>query len=140
MGRGAGASDEVAWVAAGVVQTALDAMGAPYRWGGTGENGYDCSGLIQYAYGQHGIVLPRVSRDQARMGTLIDRNVDALMPADILGFGEGGSGVTHVGLYVGDGLFIHTSSTGVKLSSLRGTDPESRHWRTRWTVARRILN
>lgn len=140
MGRSGGASDEVAWVAASVVQTAIDAMGTPYRWGGGGENGYDCSGLIQYAYGQHGVLLPRVSRDQARMGTLVDRDVHALMPGDILGFAEGGSGVTHVGLYVGDGLFIHSSSSGVKLSSLRGTDPDSRHWRQRWTVARRILN
>lgn len=135
-----GASDEVAWVAASVVQTALDAMGTPYKWGGGGQSGYDCSGLIQYAYGQHGILLPRVSRDQARMGTLIERDVDALMPGDILGFGEGGSGVTHVGLYVGDGKFIHSSSSGVRLSSLRATDPDSRHWRQRWTVVRRILN
>src|SRR5262249_40690903 len=51
-------------VASSVVLTALDAMGTPYTWGGSNENGFDCSGLIQYAYAQHGISLPRVSYQQ----------------------------------------------------------------------------
>jgi cell wall-associated NlpC family hydrolase len=115
-------------------------MGAPYEWGGTSDNGFDCSGLIQYAYGQHGIVLPRVSRDQMTMGSAVDRLVDALRPGDILGFSaDGSSRVSHVGLYVGNGQFIHSSSTGVKLSSLRATDGDSRWWRDRWVGARRVV-
>lgn len=136
----AGASDETARVTASVVETALAAMGAPYQWGGTDGNGFDCSGLIQFAYGQHGIVLPRVSRDQTRMGTALDRRPDALRPGDILGFSaDGTSTITHVGLYVGDGRFLHSSSTGVKLSSLAASDGDSRWWQQRWVVARRIV-
>jgi cell wall-associated NlpC family hydrolase len=132
-------SDEAARVSVSVVETALDAMGTPYRWGGTDADGFDCSGLIQWAYGQHGILLPRTSQDQARTGTAVDRAVDALRPGDILTFSESGGGVTHVGLYVGDGRFIHSSNTGVRLSSLSAADADSRWWQTRWVGARRIL-
>jgi len=135
-----GATEEVARVTASVVETALAAMGSPYEWGGTDGNGFDCSGLIQYAYGQHGVILPRMSRDQMRMGRALDRNVDALRPGDILGFSAGGtSQISHVGLYVGDGQFIHSSSTGVRLSSLTATDGDSRWWRDRWVGARRVV-
>ncbi len=136
-----GVSSESAELAVAVVQTALDAMGSPYQWGGTDENGYDCSGLIHYAYGEHGILLPRVSRDQTRTGRLLAKDVSALRPGDILGFSTNGGGVSHVGLYVGDGTFIHSASSGgVKLSSLTATDAESRWWRDRWIVGRRVLN
>lgn len=131
--------EDVARVASSVVRTALDAMGSPYRWGGSDATGYDCSGLIQWAYGQHGIVLPRMSRDQARQGALVERRVAALNPGDILAFTDGGGAVTHVGLYVGDGQFIHSSSTGVRLSGLDASDPEARWWRDRWVAVRRIL-
>jgi len=122
-----------------VVQTALDAMGTPYRWGGTGGNGFDCSGLIRYAYGEHGLILPRISRDQARTGTQVERSVSALVPGDILGFGAGGK-ITHVGLYVGDGMFLHSASQGVKLSSLTATAGDGRWWQQRWVNARRVVN
>ncbi len=135
-----GVSKESAALAADVVRTALEAMGSPYRWGGSDEEGYDCSGLIQYAYGEHGILLPRVSRDQTRTGSLIERAVTALRPGDILGFALTGGGVSHVGLYVGDGMFIHSASSGVKLSSLTVSDPDNRWWRDRWVTVRRVLN
>lgn len=139
--HGGGVTNESADLSVQVVQTALDVMGTPYQWGGSDENGYDCSGLIQYAYGEHGILLPRVSRDQVRTGTLIEKDVAALLPGDILGFSINGGGVSHVGLYVGQGTFIHSATSGgVKLSGLTGGDPESRWWRQRWVVARRILN
>ncbi|MGD8727389.1 MAG: C40 family peptidase [Gemmatimonadales bacterium] len=133
-------SSESAVLARSVVETAMEAMGSPYRWGGSDENGYDCSGLIQWAYGEHGIVLPRTSRDQARMGIQVERAPAALSPGDILGFAASGSGVSHVGLYVGGGEFIHSSSAGVRLSSLSATDPDSRWWQQRWVSARRILH
>jgi cell wall-associated NlpC family hydrolase len=131
--------EDAAALASRIVSTALDAMGTPYRWGGSDVNGFDCSGLIQFAYGEHGILLPRMSRDQARLGIGVPRDPASLRPGDILGFSESGSGVTHVGLYVGDGAFIHSSSTGVKLSYLDATDGDSRWWRERWTTVRRIL-
>jgi hypothetical protein len=133
-------SEESAELSLRVVGVALEAMGTPYRWGGTDENGYDCSGLIQYAYGEHDILLPRRSRDQARIGEMIERRVSALRPGDILGFSPNGGGVSHVGLYVGDGDFIHSTSSGVRLSSLLADDPDSLWWQRRWITARRILN
>jgi cell wall-associated NlpC family hydrolase len=125
--------------AAGVVQTALDAIGTPYRWGGRADNGFDCSGLIQYAYGEQGILLPRRSRDQVRTGTLVETEAGSLRPGDILGFAENGRRVSHVGLYIGDGAFIHSSSSGVRLSSLTSDDPYSQWWQARWVTARRVL-
>ncbi len=138
--RSSGASKSSAEVAASVVQTAIDVMGTPYQWGGTDENGFDCSGLIQYAYAESGVILPRVSRDQTRTGSRVNARVADLRPGDILGFSvERSSRITHVGLYIGDGQFIHSSSRGVSISSLISTDPNSRWWQSRWVVARRIL-
>lgn len=127
----------------GIVETALEAMGEPYRWGGTStDRGFDCSGLIWYAYRAHGISLPRVSREQARAGRPISADVSSLQPGDILLFAEGSRTVTHVGLYVGDARFIHsTSSGGVRISALDGRGDEyDRWWFTRWVGARRVLD
>ncbi len=126
--------------AADVVQTAIESLGTPYVWGGTADNGFDCSGLIQYAYGQHGIRLPRMSRDQARVGAEVAPTVDALRPGDILLFSaRPGAGVTHVGMYVGELKFIHSSNRGVKLSRLDPQDPEGGYWLERWVGARRVI-
>jgi len=139
--RRSGATDEGAGLAAAVVNTATAAMGTPYRWGGSsnGGDGFDCSGLIQYAYGQHGVQLPRTSGAQAEQGNPVDRRVDALRPGDILTFSNQGGHVTHVGLYVGEGRFIHSASTGVQLSLLSGNDPYGRWWWDRWIGARRVI-
>ena len=123
-----------------VVQTALAVVGSPYQWGGTADNGFDCSGLIQYAYGRYGIRLPRTSRDQALAGSPVIAMLDSLRPGDILAFAaRPGGSVTHVGLYVGDGKFIHSASTGVRLSRLNYDDPDGRYWVPRWVGVRRIL-
>lgn len=130
----------IAGNAADVVRTALDAVGTPYRWGGTAENGFDCSGLIQYAYGVHGIRLPRRSREQATHGAEVTPVREALRPGDILLFSNNpGAGVTHVGMYVGEEKFIHSASDGVKLSRLDPNDAQGAYWVARWIGARRVI-
>jgi NlpC/P60 family len=123
-----------------LVQTAVQVMGSPYAWGGTSANGFDCSGLIQYAYARIGLTLPRRSVDQARAGELVPREIAQLQPGDILAFStrEGGP-VTHVGLYIGERRFIHSATRGVRISLLSPDDPNGRHWWVRWVGARRVL-
>lgn len=125
-----------------VVAAAADAMGRPYRYGGTGADGggFDCSGLIQYAYGRYGVTLPRTSADQAREGKKVDRKVASLAPGDLLTFSNRGGPVTHVGLYLGESRFIHSATRGVQVSVLSAEDPYGRWWYTRWVGARRIVN
>jgi hypothetical protein len=124
-----------------IVATAAAAMGRPYEFGGTGAGGggFDCSGLIQYAYKRHGIVLARRSVDQAKEGRKVDRKLDRLRAADLLTFTNRGGPVTHVGLYIGGGRFIHSATRGVQISTLSAQDPYGRWWYKRWVGVRRIL-
>ncbi len=107
-----------------VVDVALRYLGVPYVWGGMSPSGFDCSGLTKYCYAEIGIEIPRTSRSQYRSGKHIasDR-LDLLRPGDLVFFGrEGDPGrVHHVGIYVGNGDFIHAPQTGerVKVSSLQ---------------------
>ena len=128
-------------LAMAVVETALGAMGTPYSWGGSSSNGFDCSGLIQYAYRAHGIALPRTSADQAKQGAAVERDLSVLAPGDILTFssGTGGEKVSHVGLYLGGGEFIHSATNGVQKSVLSSTDPYGKWWWDRWVGARRVI-
>lgn len=128
-------------LARSVVETATEVMGRPYEYGGTGEDGegFDCSGLIQYAYGKHGIALPRRSMDQAREGSPVKTSLTALAAGDLLTFSNSGGPVTHVGLYMGEGRFIHSASRGVQVSVLSPDDPYGRWWYVRWVGARRIV-
>jgi len=126
--------------AADVVRTALAVLGTPYEWGGSAENGFDCSGLIQYSYAMHGIRLPRRSRDQGTSGSIVTPTIDALQPGDILLFAaQPGGGITHVGMYVGQHTFIHSSNSGVKLSRLEAQDSDGAWWLARWVGARRVV-
>jgi len=137
----AGARSAPATLVDSIIATATEAMGRPYTFGGTGAGGegFDCSGLIQYAYGKHGIALPRRSTDQAREGRKIDRELKRLASADVLTFSNRGGQVTHVGLYIGDGRFIHSATRGVQVSTLSPEDPYGRWWYKRWVGVRRIV-
>lgn len=127
--------------ASAVVATALGVMGTPYTWGGSSSDGFDCSGLIQYSYQQHGVSLPRTSAAQATAGTAIERSLSALAPGDILTFAAspGSTQVNHVGLYVGGGEFIHSATGGVQKSRLSADDPYGKWWWARWVGARRVV-
>ncbi len=95
-----------------LVNTAKSFIGTPYRWGGTtAENGFDCSGLTMVSYRLNGLNLPRVSRSQYKAGKWVAKS--ALRPGDLVFFAtKGGKRVTHVGMYAGNGEFIHAPRTG----------------------------
>lgn len=109
--------------AAAVVSFVKAQVGKAYVSGATGPSAYDCSGLVQAAFKQVNVSLPRVSQDQSVAGTQV--SLSNLQPGDILYWGGAGSAY-HVGVYVGDGMFVgaQNPSTGVVLKSL-SYDPPS---------------
>jgi cell wall-associated NlpC family hydrolase len=90
-----------------IVSVALAQLGTPYVFGGTTPRGFDCSGLVRYALAQVHMSIPRTALQQSEIGAPIGR--DELQRGDLLAFGDV-KGVTHIGLYVGDGRFVHASS------------------------------
>jgi peptidoglycan DL-endopeptidase CwlO len=98
----------------GVVSIALQYLGVPYVWGGASPSGFDCSGLTMYAYAKVGVYLPHNAAMQYGMGTPVARS--QLAPGDLVFF----NGLSHVGMYIGGGRFVHAPHTGdvVKISSL----------------------
>lgn len=122
-------------VTARVVEIALESIGTPYEWGGTDANGFDCSGLIQFAYAKLGIRIPRRSTAQMRAGSPVAPDPTHLRPGDVLGFSYDSSrGTGHVGLYIGADEFIHSSSSGVRISTL-----DNPYWRQKLVAARRMV-
>ena len=116
-----------------IVEFALQYQGYPYTWGGTSPStGFDCSGFTTYVYGHFGITLNRVACDQARNGVAVD--ISALQPGDLLCFYSSADYIGHVGIYIGNNRFIHSSTytTGVIISELGG------YYNTRGFIARRV--
>jgi cell wall-associated NlpC family hydrolase len=103
-------------------------LGAPYVWAGAGPAGFDCSGLVMYAFGQVGVAVPHNAAQQFRLGVPVTR--DRLEPGDVVFFNQ----LRHNGIYLGDGRFVHsTKPGGVKVARL-----DDEWFRTRWVGARRL--
>jgi len=103
-------------------------LGAPYVWAGAGPSGFDCSGLVMYAFGQVGVAIPHNAAQQFRLGTPVAR--DRLVPGDVVFFNQ----LRHNGIYLGDGRFVHsTKPGGVKIARL-----DDDWFRTHWVGARRL--
>lgn len=118
-----------------VVELAKQYLGTPYVYGGAAPGGFDCSGFVYYIYSQMGVQLNRVACDQMTNGTWVDKS--QLMPGDIVGFANSSGYITHVGIYAGNGMMIHSPQTGdvVKYESI-----VTGNYSMRLTCGRRIFN
>ncbi|MDZ7786600.1 MAG: C40 family peptidase [Halofilum sp. (in: g-proteobacteria)] len=113
-------------VAERVAEIAIGLRGTPYRFGGDGPGGFDCSGLVHYAYEQAGARVPRTARGQYEAVRRL--YVEQLVPGDVVFFRTGGALVSHVGIYVGRERFVHALNAGepVRVSRL-----DSSYWQSR---------
>lgn len=109
-------------------------LGKPYQWGGTGPDGYDCSGLVYSLFNKLEISLPRTSKSQAKKGTYVSKA--ELKYGDLVFFARDGKNINHVGIYVGDGEFVHSPQSGevVKTSPIT-----TGYYARSYYTARRIL-
>ncbi|MDP4133654.1 MAG: SH3 domain-containing C40 family peptidase [Bacillota bacterium] len=97
-----------------VVEAAKKYIGTPYIYGGSTPNGFDCSGFTQYVFRQMGAKIYRVAADQANNGTYVAK--EDLKPGDLVFFAKPGCAIHHVGIYVGNGQYIHSPQTGRSVS------------------------
>lgn len=116
-----------------VVAIAQELLGTPYRYGGTTPKGFDCSGFVQYVYRQAGVTLPRTTSAQFRAVHPVAP--EELRPGDLLFFHISPEKVSHVGIYVASGQFIHAPSTGKGIGYASLGDP---YWSSRLLGAGRV--
>ena len=121
--------------ASDLVSTAMGFIGVPYRYGGTSaESGFDCSGFVRAMYEQSvGLILPRQAIEQAKAAQNIDHS--DLQPGDLVFFNTMRRSFSHVGIYVGEGKFIHSPRSG---SQVRVEDMNESYWKKRFNGARRV--
>ncbi len=117
-----------------ITKTARSNIGVRYKAGGTSPSvGFDCSGLVCWTYGQYGIALPRTAREQMDVGTAVRK--ENLRPGDLVVFKISNRRGYHCGIYSGNGMFIHSPSTG---KTVREESINSNYWRGRFITARRV--
>ena len=118
-----------------VVSVANKVMGTKYVWGGTTTKGFDCSGFIGYVYKKVGKKLPRTTASMYKTGKSVSKK--NLKAGDLVFFNTSGKGVSHAGIYIGNGKFAHSaSSKGVSISKLN--DPY--YWGSKYIGAKRVAN
>jgi murein DD-endopeptidase len=111
---------------------ALKMVGKPYKYGGSGPNGFDCSGLVRYSYKQAGVALPHNTVEQRSASRLI--KVSELRRGDLLFFNQQGKKYGHVAIYAGEGKFVHAPSSG---KSVRADRLDNPYWKKHLSEARR---
>jgi cell wall-associated NlpC family hydrolase len=128
---------QVRHAASELVVTAFNFLGLQYRSGGSNvDEGFDCSGFVRYlVHNTMGLVLPRSADEQAKASAVVPIGRDELQPGDLVFFNTLRRSFSHVGIYIGDGKFIHSPRTG---SSVRVEDMRMSYWTTRFNGARRI--
>jgi cell wall-associated NlpC family hydrolase len=120
-----------------LVVTAMGFLGVPYRRGGSdADTGFDCSGFVRSMYERTiGLVLPRLAKDQAAATQPIDKR--ELQPGDLVFFNTMKRAFSHVGIYIGEGKFIHSPKPGAQV---RVEDMHQAYWERRFDGARRVVN
>lgn len=126
------ARDDSAAIARRAAHYALSMKGTPYRYGGSTPAGFDCSGLVQYSYARAGARVPRTTRGLWRASRAVP--LARIRPGDLLFFNPEGKRFSHVGLYLGDGRFVHAPSSGRTVSVANLQQP---YWRHHFAGARR---
>lgn len=122
-----------------IVAFARAQLGTKYvRGGQTPERGFDCSGLVKYVMAAFHLDVPRTARQQAKTGFALTRDTSRLRPGDLLTFGRPTSGISHIGIYVGEGRFIHASSVAGRVIESRVNRPPSKLIKA-WQGARRLV-
>ncbi|WP_462331709.1 C40 family peptidase [Schwartzia sp. (in: firmicutes)] len=118
-----------------LIRTAKKYIGTKYRFGGTTPKGFDCSGFLQYVFKQHGYTLPRTADEQFKLGKNIKTQKE-LVPGDLVFFSTYEKGASHCGLYIGNGKFIHVSSSkGVRIDELS----DRYYWKSHWYGGKHIV-
>ncbi len=123
-----------------IVHMAKAQVGTRYRIGGTEpEKGFDCSGLVKYVMAALNLSLPRTAKQQAKEGLAVTKDTSRLLPGDLLTFGKTKkSSVSHVGIYIGEGRYIHASSVAGKVIESKIDRPASPLIKM-WRGARRVV-
>ena len=119
-------------IGAGAARYALKQVGIPYVWGGNTPKGFDCSGLIQYSYARAGVEFPRATVTQRKASRYVSRA--SLRPGDLVFFHIDGKRYSHLGMYVGDGRFVHAPRTGKVVSTASLDNP---YWQRNYAGGRR---
>ncbi|HEX6922706.1 MAG TPA: S-layer homology domain-containing protein [Bacillales bacterium] len=114
-----------------IVRIAKQYIGVPYQWGGTTPSGFDCSGFVGYVFDKVGVNLPRTSSQMWGRG----ERVSNLKQGDLVFFNTSGSGISHVGIYIGHGDFISATSDGVEVAPVHGRY----YWGSKYVGAKRII-
>jgi cell wall-associated NlpC family hydrolase len=107
-------------------------VGKPYRYGGASPSGFDCSGLVHFSYRQAGVAVPRSTEDQLRAAKPVR---GSMQRGDLLFFDQEGKKKSHVGIYLGNGKFVHAPSSGKRV---RTDTLDSRYWKKHLSEIRRL--